>query len=187
MANIQTTTARTVARPLKTLIPLIQSELQLGKEAGLEHYRAAGEMLIESRPQTGNFATWVKRNFDISKTTAYLYMSWAREPSDAVGQYGSIRDYAGATDRERKTRDSPQQRAFKKAMRGADDFKQDRQSRNNEIRLHRELAEQLIDTGYRAMATRLHPDVRGGSKDAMARLNRVRDELKSIAQSRRFI
>jgi hypothetical protein len=36
------------------------------------------------------------------------------------------------------------------------------------------------------MATRLHPD-RGGSKYAMARLNCVRDELKSIAKTRRFV
>jgi hypothetical protein len=36
------------------------------------------------------------------------------------------------------------------------------------------------------MATRLHPD-RGGSRDAMQRLNTVRDELKSIAATRRFV
>jgi hypothetical protein len=42
-------------------------------------------------------------------------------------------------------------------------------------------AEEAHDLGgeYRALATKLHPD-RGGSKEAMARLNRVRDELKQI-------
>jgi hypothetical protein len=66
-----------------------------------------------------------------------------------------------------------------------DRLSQDRQAYQDEIRLHRELALELIDIGYRAMATRLHPD-RGGSKDAMRRLNRVRDELKSVAETRRF-
>ena len=47
-------------------------------------------------------------------------------------------------------------------------------------------AANLIDLGYRALATRLHPD-RGGSREAMTRLNLVRDELKSIAATRRFI
>jgi hypothetical protein len=51
--------------------------------------------------------------------------------------------------------------------------------------LHRDLALELIDIGFKALATRLHPD-RGGSKDAMRRLNRVRDELKTVAASRRF-
>ena len=56
----------------------------------------------------------------------------------------------------------------------------ERQSRDDEIKLHRELALQVIDLGYRALATRLHPDA-GGSRDAMARLNTVRHELKEFA------
>jgi DnaJ-class molecular chaperone len=63
---------------------------------------------------------------------------------------------------------------------------QEKQSRRDEVELHRELAQELIDIGYKALATRLHPD-RGGSKDAMARLNRVREELKDVAATRRFV
>jgi hypothetical protein len=62
----------------------------------------------------------------------------------------------------------------------------EKQSREDEITLHRDIALKLIDLGYRAMATRLHPD-QGGSRDAMARLNTVRDELKEIAATRRFV
>ena len=62
----------------------------------------------------------------------------------------------------------------------------ERQSREHEIKLHRELALQIIDLGYRAMATRLHPDA-GGSRDAMSRLNTVRHELKEFAATRRFV
>ena len=39
------------------------------------------------------------------------------------------------------------------------------------------LALELIDAGYRALATKHHPD-RGGSSDAMAQLNQWRDRLK---------
>jgi hypothetical protein len=39
----------------------------------------------------------------------------------------------------------------------------ERQARDTELKLHREIALKLIDLGYRAMATRLHPD-RGGSQ-----------------------
>jgi hypothetical protein len=63
---------------------------------------------------------------------------------------------------------------------------QERQSRVDEIKLHRDLALELIDIGYKALATRLHPD-RGGSKDAMSRLNRVRDELNEVAGNRRYV
>ena len=67
-----------------------------------------------------------------------------------------------------------------------DDFVQEKQSREDETKLHRDLADELIDIGYKALATKLHPD-RGGSRDAMARLNIVRDELKDIAATRRFV
>jgi hypothetical protein len=94
----------------------------------------------------------------------------------------------GDTARARESYGSKQQQDFRRVLRDVarDEFVQERQARDDEIKLHRELAEELIDIGYRALATRLHPD-RGGSKDAMSRLNRVRDELKQIAETRRFI
>jgi hypothetical protein len=39
------------------------------------------------------------------------------------------------------------------------------------------LVAQLIDAGYRSLASKLHPD-KGGSRDAMSRLSRVRDQVK---------
>jgi hypothetical protein len=118
-------------------------------------------------------------------------MRWAREHLDGGAgevRYPSMRQMTGHTDRDRENRQSKQQQDFRRIMRDVarDDFVQERQARDDEVRLHRELAEELVDIGYRALATRLHPD-RGGSKDAMSRLNRVRDELKQIAQTRRFI
>lgn len=196
---IQAVTAqksRQIARPLKVLIPLIQGELQMGNSAGQEHYRRAGEMLIEAKDQVGygGWGRWLSKNFDLSQQTARVYMKWAREHDDfargtrEVPPAKSLSEMRGDTERAREQRQSKQQQAFRRVLRDVarDEFVQERQARDDEIRLHRELAEELVDLGYRALATRLHPD-RGGSKDAMARLNRVREELKQFAQTRRFI
>jgi Protein of unknown function (DUF3102) len=185
---------RSVARPLKVLIPMIQSELQQGNSAGREHYLQAGRMLNEAQDQVGygGWVKWLAKNFDLGRSTAASYMRWAREADLSGGAaqvpYRSLRDMTGHTERDREHRESKQQQDFRRILRDVarDDFVQERQARDDEVRLHRDLAEELVDIGYRALATRLHPD-RGGSKDAMSRLNRVRDELKQIAQTRRFV
>jgi hypothetical protein len=46
-----------------------------------------------------------------------------------------------------------------------------------ERKAERKLVAQLIDAGYRSLASKLHPD-KGGSPDAMSRLSRVRDQVK---------
>src|SRR5262245_40576768 len=78
------TQRRNVARPLKVLIPLIQSELQRGNNAGHEHYRRAGEMLTEAKGQVayGGWGKWLRKNFDLSHDTASNYMRLARAHSD---------------------------------------------------------------------------------------------------------
>jgi hypothetical protein len=189
---------RQIARPLKILIPLIQGELQQGNDAGREHYRLAGQMLNEVKDSKqvphGRWSQWLTKNFDLSQRTAQVYMQWARHEeqkrsgSAHLPTFNSLNEMLGATERHREDRRSKQQQAFKRVLRdvAADTFVQERQTRDGEIDLHRELALEMIDIGYRALATKLHPD-RGGSKDAMARLNRVRDELKQIAQNRRFV
>jgi len=196
--NMQTPAVRSaqqIARPLKVLIPLIQSEIQQGNSAGHEHYCRAGDMLIEAKDQLayGAWGKWLSRNFDLTDRTARQYMRMARNARDfgsgaSEVSYTSIRQMTGRTDRDREYRQSSQQQAFRKVLRDVarDTFVQERQTHDEEIKLHRKTAEELIDLGYRALATKLHPD-RGGSKIAMARLNRVRDELKQVAQTRRFV
>jgi hypothetical protein len=51
--------------------------------------------------------------------------------------------------------------------------------REQERELQRKLALQLIDIGYKALASKLHPD-KGGSREAMSRLNAVRERLKGF-------
>ena len=50
-----------------------------------------------------------------------------------------------------------------------------------ELHAERDLAIRLIDAGYRAIAKANYPGA-GGSKDLMARLNRVRDCLKELVE-----
>lgn len=188
--------AQQIARPLKVLIPLIQSELQQGNTAGREHYRRAGEMLSEAKDQVGygGWRKWLKKNFHLSHDTASHYMRMARvhaELTSGVRQGPpplTLRELTGQTARERERYNSKQQQQFRRVLRevARDEFVQERQDRKDEVALHQDLAVELVEIGYRALATRLHPD-RGGTKDAMARLNRVRDELKHIAQTRRFV
>jgi Protein of unknown function (DUF3102) len=190
-------TSKQVARPLKVLVPLIQDELEAGTRAGMEHYVKAGEMLNEVKDSGqvayGSWGRWLKSNFHLSQATANDYMRIARrveeEGSSFIARYKTIDEAVG---REPRTIKSVTKKNKLKSLFDIVDkvnvtrLADERQSRDDEIKLHRDLALQLIDLGYRALATRLHPD-RGGSRDAMSRLNTVRDELKALAATRRFV
>lgn len=176
-----------IARPLAVLVPLIKNELSAGNRAGLEHYRQAGEMLLEAREQVPAFkwGSWLSKNFELSRTTAHHYMKVAQRIQDEPdlvyhGKQPSMRSITG---RQEHPHWRPVFEATKKI--DVDEFAEVKQARADEVQLHRDLALELIDIGFKALATRLHPD-RGGSRDAMRRLNRVRDELKSVATTRRF-
>jgi hypothetical protein len=188
---------RQISRPLKTLIPLIQSELQQGNSAGLEHYRRAGEMLIEAKDQIGHggWGRWLTKNFDMSSRTAQDYMRWAREHNQtrsgaAQVPYASIREMTGNTERLREQRQSPQNKRLKDVLRDVmqdrDAFVQERQRQTEQIEAYREMAEKYANAGYHTMAKLLHPD-RGGSKNAMAMLNRIHDDVKQDVKTRRFV
>lgn len=178
-----------IARPLTVLVPLIKDELSAGNRAGLEHYREAGEMLLEAREQVPAFkwGKWLSKNFELSRQTAYHYMKVAeraREDPDVVNRgLHTMDSIARPHRRATEARWRPVVEATKKV--DVDEFAEAKQARADEMQLHRNLALELIDIGFKALATRLHPD-RGGSRDAMRRLNRVRDELKAVAKTRRF-
>ena len=176
-----------IARPLPVLVPLIQEEIAAGNSAGLDHYRQAGELLLEAREQVAEFkwSKWLSANFALHRSTAYRYMTLAeriRENPDLVATSQQTMFEIVQPD-ERKKRQK--RRAAFKLHKPVDQFAVERQARTEETRVLRKLALELIDIGFKALATRLHPD-HGGSGLAMRRLNRVRRELKSVAQSRRF-
>jgi hypothetical protein len=177
-----------IARPLTVLVPLIQVEVAAGNRAGVEHYRLAGELLLEAREQVAPFkwSKWLTKNFALSRSTAFYYMKLAarvRDDPDVVQrtEQSSLRSLTEQKPANLHWR--PVLKATKQV--DVDEYSETRRARVEEMQLHRDLALELIDIGYKALATRLHPD-RGGSRDAMRRLNRVRDELKAVAKSRRY-
>src|SRR5262245_57417191 len=189
MADVQVAARQQIARPLKVLVPLIKNELHVAHQVGLEHYRRAGEMLIEAKDQVahGSWARWLTKNFELSQTTAKRYMRLARAAEDDDSEI----DPGGRFSMKKIIGEKPARAAWNTVHEAADRINvtrlaDERQSVEREIKWHRDLALQLIDLGYKALATRLHPD-RGGSRDAMRRLNVVRDELKAVAETRRFV
>jgi hypothetical protein len=55
-------------------------------------------------------------------------------------------------------------------------FRRDQERQKIETARRRRLQRQIIEAGYRSLATKLHPDV-GGSSESMARLSEARDEM----------
>lgn len=185
-----------VARPLKVLIPLIRADIEAGDRAGMEYYADAGDKLVEAKEQVshGHWGAWLSKNCELNDQTARRYMRLARLRADRATQNirgadalpRSLSEMDGDTERQRTQR--ARAASYQSILREVepDTYAIEKQTRADEVQLHRDIALELIDIGWKAMATRLHPD-HGGSKEAMARLNRVRAELKGVAESRRFV
>jgi hypothetical protein len=183
MTTVATASDTQVARPLRVLVPLIKEELDAGYSAGLEHYRRAGELLIEAKSQLqhGEWRAWLKRNFILSHETARRYMTLAQEKSapvrprtlsEVMGDFRKYPERSGALGASGKD----VRRIV--AQVDVDRLAKERQSREREAKLTKELAHTLIDIGYRVLAAKLHHPDREGSTEAMARLNHVRTLLR---------
>lgn len=191
LARIARPETQSIARPVKTLIPLIRVELDHAEDAGMDHYRRAGEMLIEARDQVAAFkwGKWLVKHFELGKTTAYKYMKLAEVARTKPAQYKratSLREAIGEprSDYDQRIGNHQPIGSFTAGV-DADQFNQGRQTADDEIALHRDLAIDLVEIGYKALAVRLHPD-HGGSHRAMRRLNRVAGELRHVAKTRRY-
>jgi hypothetical protein len=181
MATTLAATARTeVARPLKVLVPLINDELEAGDSAGIEHYRRAGEMLLEAKDQVGHgeWGGWVKRNFPHrSRVTVNDYMKLVNIPQKKGMPFISIRQALGRSrpGAGAATWSRPVQQITSRVNMEA--LAKEQQNREREAALLHKLGHQLIDIGYKVLSSKLHPD-KGGSSEAMARLNKVRSILR---------
>jgi hypothetical protein len=187
------TTDLPVARPLAALVPLIRQDLDAAKEAaasaGLPYYKAAGEKLLEAKGQLphGEFKDWVGRNFTVGYAQASLYMKMVdatralqKSSRDENAGFASLQDFRRKNTGYKQTvHPQPWHKQVKEAVGkvNVEKLKQDALARADEKALQRKLALSLIDIGYKALATKLHPD-KGGSREAMIRLNSVRDLLK---------
>jgi hypothetical protein len=137
-------------------------------------------MLLEAKEQCeeGEWLAWVERNFHLSEKTAWRYMKLASETvshrTRASATLSSVTE-PGRHPGHRPAWQAPVQKAVNAL--NVEAIRADFQSRAKEDRLIRELALQLIDIGYKVLASKLHPD-KGGSAEAMARLNKVKSLLK---------
>lgn len=186
-----------VARPLHMLVPLIKKDIEDGREAseraGMPYYRAAGEKLAEAKPQfssASDFYSWANRHFGVRETQVQLYLSLSKKTENALAAapFTSLDDFK----RRHLGRDRPSSgrvardwqpdvdAAAARAKADAERIRDAELTRQQERAAEQTLALRLIEIGYKVLAKELHPD-KGGSRDAMARLNRVRDRLKQHA------
>lgn len=179
-----------IVRPREVLCGLIKEDISQGDEAGIAYYAKAGEKLKEARAQTphGQWENWVKAKVGISLSTARSYMALANdfEFREALPSNGGPPKYRNLSQfenlRQGRTTDHRQvwHHPVREAMpgRGATkSFRAQRQASADEKHLRHQLGLKLIDIGYRALASKLHPD-HGGTAEGMVRLNHVRDVLK---------
>jgi len=183
-----------VARPLNVLVLLIKEDLkqaeQAAQNAGMPYYKAAGDKMLEAKEQMahGEFKPWIVRNFLLSYSRAKQYMQFASAMS---GKKTEIQSFSSLNDFHRQTGSSNYRSVTSKqgwhdavkgnierARRDAERLAQENLSRQQEREAEQKLALRLIDIGFKVLVKELHPD-KGGSRDAMARLNRVRARLRN--------
>ena len=194
MDNVATAEQRAVARPLKILADLIKHDIADAELAGRPHYEAAAIKLIEARDghfdgQLAQFYRWAEKVTAKSQATIRAWMAFGsstnRNSFKNREQFRyTPKDQGGLGQQPRATAirrdwaapvDLVAQRAHEEARRLA---LAESLTRQQEREAERKLALRLVDIGFRVLAKELHPDKLGGDRDAMARLNRVRDRLK---------
>jgi hypothetical protein len=191
--------SRQVARLLSVLEPLIQQDIEDGREAGDNFFKEAGKKLAEARDgsqfgsATPAYWAWVHRSFKdsngnpLSKGRAKVWMGFAEAvPEDPKKPYTSVDDFRrrhlGQTVFSGSTRNKRLFAGAKETLKEVDveALRQSAQSQAKERELERALYLQMIDIGFKVLAVKLHSD-KGGSDEAMIRLNRVRARAKSHA------
>lgn len=195
MSSLVEQSGTRVARPLSVLVSLIKQDLKdasaAAERAAQPYHQAVADKLCEARTQMNysEFLSWTNRHFSIKETQTKRYLT--------IGNFKEIKDRArddapvSMSERLREIGVEP-----RGAARGGasivdavkpvlnrinfDVMRQDELKRSEERDLQRKLAIQLIDIGFKVLAEKLHPD-KGGSRDAMSRLNQVRERLKQHA------
>ncbi len=181
--------SREVARPLKVLEKLINEDIELGEKAGWSYFCAAGKKLNEAREghfdgDAEGFWGWAIDSFGRSKAAMRDWM--ATDVQTGNKRFKSLQDFQKkALGRKGQVHsvkrewtipvDDIADRARNEARRLA---AQEDLTRAQERDAEEKLGRRLIAIGFRVLAQELHPD-KGGSREAMSRLSRVRDRLLS--------
>lgn len=183
MTDITPVQETAVARPLKDLIPLIKADLEAANDAGMEYRIAAGAKMLEAKAQMKSyeFNRWAERQFRITARHAQELMRLAEKSGQGftfttmreAGRHSGTNPNYGA--------EAPYHKPVREELKDVDvrtlNIQKAALARQKEREAEKKLALQLINIGYKVLATKLHPD-RGGSEVAMTRLNHVRDKLR---------
>lgn len=194
-----------VSRPLKTLVPLIKSEIKLGFQAGQRHWLAVGRLLNEARehfPKSGpndkglTFHEWASEHFahpmtgePLAERTVLRWMQGARDVGDSsrrARREPSIKsvldsrspkheDYKPKLDWQANVRKVQQSIDVEALAREMEDKK----SAEREMR---DLAKKIITAGYRALSAVVHPDKPSGSTEAMQKLTKAKKWLEEAIE-----
>ena len=183
-------------RPLSKLTPIIRKELKAGFQAGERHWKKVGRLLNEARghfPKSGpgnnglSFHQWVEKTFEhpwtgekLAERTVRTWMLGSRNSSGRA-QPESLKavtdsrspnhaDYDPKLDWQAGVRQVQQRLNVKQLAEQWEDEKR-------EARERAALARKIVEADYRALATVVHPDKKGGSKEAMAKLSAARKWL----------
>ena len=191
-----TETTTEIMRPLKVLVPLIRADLKAGQEAGMEYFRAAGEKMLEAKPQVkGSFAVWIKTTFDLGMTQATVYMNLylaTQDKQSRAAAFESLADFLRRHHGRNRPTSGHVRRDYqpdidriaaraREAAEAEARRSNERVSRAQERKAQMKLLLKLIDIGYKVLAKELHPD-KGGSTDAMTRLQTVRTSAVAWAK-----
>jgi hypothetical protein len=194
MTSLDIATETAVARPLKVLIPLIKEDFEEEEKSGMPHRKAAGEKLNEARDghfdgNTQGFFKWAENTF--GKKPTYIRTCMALAASAEAKSFKTLEHFKktpkteGGLGHNRPARtfrdwtapvDAVAERAREEQRRLGEAAEM---TRREERKAEAQLGLRLIDIGYKVLARELHPDKVGGSREAMTRLNRVKDRLKS--------
>jgi hypothetical protein len=148
----------------------VRKELKAAEQAHIPYYRAIGELL---RGEIGNmtyleFLAWASRHLRLTH-------SKTRDCLEAAGVPLSTVKPPDGGFHPKQTHTGPSAEDFQRARNYAVEEARDRiQEREEQAKAGLE----IIKAGYRAMAAKHHPD-RGGSQEAMTRLNKARERLRA--------
>jgi hypothetical protein len=174
---------------LDKLAVLIKEDLANAEEAGKPYYIAAGEKLIEA--MEGHFSQnpaafweWAERNFERTKHQLTIWMNMCRarlkgRTFETITEFQRSRGVEVPSGLKSAWRGyhEPVEKILKKV--DAEALAQEQNRYREELEQIRKLAGQIIDIGYKTLATKLHPDnKKTGSKHAMTLLNAARERLR---------
>jgi DUF3102 family protein len=200
MTTLAKRTESKPARPLGVLIPLIREDIKQMNGAAEEAVEIAtlpfkiaiGEKLIEAKnsPEMrhGDWKPWLERNFHLSYRSAIIYMQMAGVDKAKVNrdshlsQSDFIRKHITPSHGRSATPEWLPEMKNRVERINVDRLTKPVADEETEDKLERKLALDLIDIGYKVLSVKLHPD-KGGSKDAMTRLNNVRENLKACVDA----